>query len=394
MNRQRARFMREAGALVLVPVLLIGAGVGWGVVLAGDRDGAAAPLVFASPAALGEALFFDPRLSASGTQSCATCHDPNAGFADPRPDALGGAVSLGADEIAMGRRNAPTLTYAAEVPAFHRDAEGFRGGLFHDGRAADLVAQVGGPMLDAAEMQMEDEAAVVAAVREDPAYAAAFDALFAPGVLDDPARGGNAIAQAIAAFERTDAFAPYDSKYDRWLAGEAELTDLEALGRVLFFSQQFTNCALCHLGDGGLGDARETFTDHRYHNVGTQAHPGLGAGDLGLAENPAAAGDPEQVGRFRTPTLRNVAVTGPYMHNGVFKDLRTVVLFYNSWNTRSEKRRINPETGAPFGPPPHPETLAREDLEHGPALDDQRVDALVAFLETLTDARYEHLLED
>ncbi|WP_245258995.1 cytochrome-c peroxidase [Salinarimonas rosea] len=351
------------------------------------------PPAYPSPAALGEALFFDPRLSASGTQSCAGCHDPAAGFADPRDGALGGAVSLGADDVSMGRRNAPTLTYASEVPAFHRDAEGFRGGLFHDGRAADLAAQAGGPMLDAAEMQMADEAAVVAAVRADPAYAAAFDAHFAPGVLDDPQRGFGVIGQAIAAFERSETFAPYSSRYDRWLAGEVALDDLEELGRVLFFSQQFTNCALCHLGDGGLGDRRETFTDHRYHNIGTPAHPDL-APDAGLGENPAAAGDPAQAGRFRTPTLRNVAVTGPYMHNGVFADLRTVILFYNTYNTRSERRRINPETGAPFGPPPHPGTLALEDLEHGPALDDQRIDALVAFLETLTDDRYEHLLDD
>lgn len=383
-----------SGRASLLPALAAALAVGvGGAVLAGEQAGEGEALAFASPAALGEALFFDPRLSASGTQSCATCHDPQAGFADPRPNALGGAVSLGADETSMGRRNAPTLTYAAEVPAFHRDEEGFRGGMFHDGRAADLAEQAMGPILDAAEMQMADEAAVVAAVRAEPAYAAAFDAFFAPGVLDDPTRGFGAIAQSIAAFERTETFAPFSSKYDRWLAGEAELDDHEELGRVLFFSQQFTNCALCHLGDGGLGDPRETFTDHRYHNVGTPAHPDL-APDAGLADNPAAAEDPEQQGRFRTPTLRNVAVTGPYMHNGVFADLRTVILFYNTYNTRSEKRRINPETGAPFGPPPYPDTLAREDLEHGPALDDQRVDALVAFLKTLTDERYEHLLEE
>ncbi|MGJ3264428.1 MAG: cytochrome-c peroxidase [Salinarimonas sp.] len=379
------------------PLLALLVALAAGIVVASAR-GSGAPaeptLAYASPAALGEALFFDPRLSASGTQSCATCHDPAAGFADPRDDALGGAVSLGADETSIGRRNAPTLTYAAEVPAFHRDAEGFRGGLFHDGRAADLAAQAGGPMLDAAEMQMADEAAVVARVREDPAYAAAFDAHFAPGVLDEAQRGFKLIAQAIAAFERTETFAPYSSRYDRWLAGEAALDDLEELGRVLFFSQQFTNCALCHLGDGGLRDPRETFTDHRYHNVGTPRHPDLPADDLGLAENPAAAGDPAQAGRFRTPTLRNVAVTGPYMHNGVFEDLRTVILFYNTYNTRSERRRINPETGEPFGPPPHPKTLALEELEHGPALDDQRIDALVAFLKTLTDDRYEHLVDD
>jgi len=93
------------------------------------------------------------------------------------------------------------------------------------------------------------------------------------------------------------------------------------------------------------------------------------------------------------PTLRNVAVTAPYMHNGVFKDLRTVVLFYDKFNSRSAKRQVNPETGEPWGEPEVPGTLSTEELEHGPALKDQRIDALVAFLKTLTDRRYEHLLE-
>ena len=91
--------------------------------------------------------------------------------------------------------------------------------------------------------------------------------------------------------------------------------------------------------------------------------------------------------------MRNVAVTGPYMHNGVFSDLRTVILFYNKYNTRSQTRQINPETGRPWRWPEVPQNLAVKELTHGPALDDQRIDALVAFLKTLTDARYEPLLE-
>ena len=106
----------------------------------------------------------------------------------------------------------------------------------------------------------------------------------------------------------------------------------------------------------------------------------------------AVTNDPNDNGRFKTPTLRNVAVTAPYMHNGVFEDLRTVILFYNTYNTRSEARKINPETGAPFGPPEVAVNIAMDELTDGPALEDQRIDALVAFLETLTDQRYEHLL--
>jgi cytochrome c peroxidase len=233
-----------------------------------------------------------------------------------------------------------------------------------------------------------------------PIHQDAFPALYGAAVLEDVDAAYDAMTRAIAAFERTDLFAPFDSKYDRWLRGEAELTDEEELGRLLFFSPQFTNCAECHQIGTQQMDPAETFTDYSYHNIGTPENRDLramngvplGTVDEGLAGNPEV-GDPAQRHKFRTPTLRNVAVTGPYMHNGVFADLRTVVLFYNTYNTRSEARKINPETGAPFGPPILSETISLEELEQGPALDDQRIDALVAFLETLTDARYEPMLE-
>ncbi|MEZ5878840.1 MAG: cytochrome c peroxidase [Tepidamorphaceae bacterium] len=347
--------------------------------------------------ALGERLFFDVNLSANRTQACATCHNPDFGFSDPR-----GMASLGDDGTSLGDRNAPTATYAAFTPEFHRTPEGkWAGGQFLDGRASRLEDQAGGPPLNPAEMGMPDKAAVVARLREDPVYKAVFPRLFEDGVLDDPEQGYAAMTQAIAAFERTDTFSPFDSKYDRFLRGEAKLTEQEELGRVLFFSQQFTNCNQCHqLGKSAI-DPRETFTDYSYHNIGVpenvalRAQNGVAAGtvDDGLAANPHVDGDAKARGKYRTPTLRNVAVTGPYMHNGVFEDLRTVILFYNQYNTKSAKRRINPETGETFRAPQVPETISEKELTDGPALDDEKVDALVAFLKTLTDARYEHLLE-
>mgnify|MGYP006284016821 CR=1 FL=1 len=352
----------------------------------------------ASLEALGERLFFDVNLSANRTQSCASCHDPDFGLADPR-----GMASPGDDGVSLGDRNAPTASYAALTPPFHRNEEGeWIGGQFLDGRASTLEDQAGGPPLNPIEMGMPDEAAVVARLREDPAYRAAFPALFGEGVLEDVDAAYDAMTRAIAAFERTEMFAPFDSKYDRFLRGEVELTREEELGRILFFSPQFTNCAECHQVSRSPIDPRETFTDYSYHNIGTPENHALremngvapGTVDEGLADNPAVAGDPAARGKFRTPTLRNVAVTGPYMHNGVFEDLRTVVLFYNTYNTRRPERRINPETGEPFGPPRVPETVSIEELEQGPALDDHRVDALVAFMRTLTDARYEWLLEE
>jgi len=172
----------------------------------------------ATEAALGEVLFFDVNLSANRTQSCATCHDPAAGFADPR-----GMASPGDDGVSLGDRNAPTAAYAALTPRFHRGADGeWVGGQFLDGRAATLEEQAGGPPLNPVEMGMADEAAVVARLREDPLYRAAFPALYGDGVLADVDAAYDAMTRAIAAFERTDLFAPFDSKYDRWLRGEAE----------------------------------------------------------------------------------------------------------------------------------------------------------------------------
>lgn len=380
-----------AGVAALTPLIMPHAGP-----LFAETDPALVQ-VPQTPEALGERLFFDTNLSANRTQSCASCHDPETGFADPR-----GMASPGDDGVSLGDRNAPTVSYAAYSPPFHMDEKlGWRGGQFLDGRAATLEDQAGGPFLNPIEMGMKDEAAVVARLREDPVYRAAFPALFGPGVLDDVPEAYTALTRAIAAFERTETFAPFDSKYDRWLRGEATLSNEEELGRLLFFSQQFTNCADCHRLAQSQMDAEETFTDYSYHNIGVPKNTDLRGMnkvapdfvDLGLG-GPDALDKPAQAGKFRTPTLRNVAVTAPYMHNGVFADLRTVILFYNTYNTRDAARKINPETDTPFAPPSVPDTVAREMLEVGPALDDKRIDALVAFLETLTDQRYELLLED
>lgn len=351
---------------------------------------------------LGEALFFDTDLSLNRTQSCATCHDPEYGFADPRETQAGRAVSLGDDGQSLGDRNAPTASYAAFTPAFtNNENEVWVGGLFHDGREPDLEGQAGGPPLNPIEMGMPDKASVVERLRENPDYIAAFTSLWGTGVFDTPDTAYRAMTEAIAAFERTDVFAPFDSKYDRYLRGTYQLTADEELGRLLFFSEQFTNCNLCHQLKRSPIDPGETFSNYEYHNIGvpvnTRARSQNGVSsdyiDDGLFDNPAVD-DPSRRGQFKVPTLRNVAVTGPYMHNGVFDDLRTVVLFYNKYNTRSETRQINPETGAQWRNPEIAATLSTQELTHGPALDDQRIDALVAFMKTLTDARYEDLLND
>ncbi|AEF54671.1 cytochrome-c peroxidase [Marinomonas posidonica] len=355
------------------------------------------PIPVSDPKALlGSQLFFDTNLSKERNQSCATCHAIATAFVDKRIEALEGAVSLGSDGHSMGGRNAPTAGYAAFSPAFHQMSNGeYRGGQFLDGRASGLVEQAQGPFVNPAEMALPNGDAVVQRVKESPQYLQSFNALYGEGVLDDPKAGYDAIADAIASFEKTELFMPFDSKYDRALRGEVTLTPQEELGKTLFFSQQFTNCNACHQLNSSPLNQQETFTNYEYRNIGVPANPALvaqngGAIDRGLLDNPDI-NDPKQAGKFKVPSLRNVAVTGPYMHNGVFKDLRTVVLFYDKYNNPT--RTINPETGKPWAEPEVADNIDFVELEKGPALPDQRVDAIVAFLQTLTDQRYESLLE-
>ncbi|HBQ35797.1 MAG TPA: methylamine utilization protein MauG [Rhodobacteraceae bacterium] len=388
-------------------ILVATASVGCAIAVAGSvavsgQTLEAQELTFESVESLGEALFFDVNLSKNRTQSCATCHDPEHGFVDVRTTRAGQAFSLGDDGHSLGDRNAPTAAYAMFSPRFHKNKAGeYVGGQFLDGSAADLAEQAGGPPLNPIEMGMPDKASVVARLREDDDYVAALEAYFGADVFDNPDDAYLAMTKSIAAFEMTPEFAPFDSKYDRYLRGEYKMTDQEELGKLLFFSEQFTNCNLCHQLHRSPIAAQETFSDYKFYNIGVPTNVAgraangvpLETVDTGLMGNPKV-GDLAQKGKFRTSTLRNIAVTGPYMHNGVFTDLRTVVLFYNHYNSSAKARQINPETGKNWGAPEFSETLAVKELTHGPALDDRRVDAIVAFMETLTDERYEHLLND
>jgi len=372
-----------------------------GAVVVGAAAGRQEPLAdpVAGLAGLGERLFHDTALSREGTQSCSTCHDPDHAFTDPREGAAGRAVSLGDDGQSYGDRNTPTLTYAALSPGFHRDGMGrYKGGQFWDGRADDLADQAGQPMLNPAEMGMPDRAAVVERLRADAGYVESFAALFGPGAMDDVDAAFDHAADALAAYQGTAEFMPFDSKYDRYLRGEVRLTPQEEFGHTVFITW---NCRLCHqLQKQGIVE-HETFTSFEFHNIGIPVNAaareanGLGLGhlDRGLLDRPGIS-DPAQAGRIKVPTLRNVAVTGPYMHNGAFSDLRTAVLFYNKYTSRRPDAQINPETGKDWGPAEIGQNLSLAELQSGLALNDARVDALVAFLETLTDRRYEPLLAE
>ncbi len=383
-------------AALAASVLLMAFGTG------GDSGAAHGGEDFTTLEKLGAALFDDPNLSMNRTMSCSTCHMQVAGFADAREsEPVGRDVSLGDDGVSLGDRNAPTAAYAKFTPPFGKNAAGeYVGGQFWDGRASLLEDQAGGPPLNPLEMGMPDKASVVKRLKENPDYVAAFGTQFGKDVFESDEAAYSAMTKALASFERSDEFSTFDSRYDRFLRGEEKLTDQEELGRVLMSSTQFTNCNTCHEIRGATGLKDGLFTNHKYFNIGVPANKAVRVAngskadtvDLGLGQNPAVNGDPAQRGRFKVPTLRNVAVTGPYMHNGVFKDLRTTVLFYVKYKSKKPSRQINPETGQTWDAPEVPENIAIAELTSAPALDDKRVDAIVAFLKTLTDRRYEHLL--
>lgn len=352
-------------------------------------------------AALGRTLFFDTNLSKNRKQSCASCHEPARAFTDGKDNGVAGAVSIGDDGTSLGDRNAPTTTYAFLTPTFHKNAQGhYVGGLFHNGRAATLNDQAVEPFTNPIELGFPNPAALVARIKENPKYATMFKQLFGESVFAETDKALAAVAESISAFERSELFATFDSKYDRYLRGEYQMTAHEALGRTLFFSP-LTHCTSCHLLHISTLAAGETFTNYRYYNIGIPPNPtvreknGLGAAyrDLGLLEHPEMD-DGSFAGKFKVPTLRNVAVTGPYMHNGVFKELRTAIMFYNQYMVRNFVSENNPETGKPWAKPEVAESVDVDLLRQGQPIDDNRASALIAFLETLTDRRYEALLKN
>ena len=346
--------------------------------------------------ALGEILFFDKNLSKNKTQSCATCHNPNAGFIDDRENVVSKMASLGDDEKSFGDRQAPTASYAKFSPKFHFDEkkQKYIGGQFWDGRAATLEEQAGGPPLDPIEMGMASKKDVVERLKENDLYVSSFKNLYGNDILNDEQKAYDALSEVIASFERTDAFSSFDSKYDKYLKGEYDLTPLEDLGKSLFFSNNNNSCATCHVLKGEDKEG-ETFTNYEYHNIGTPANKALRAKngvneiDKGLLANPAVS-DIKELGKHKVPTLRNVAVTAPYMHNGVFSDLKTVVEFYDKYNNKT--RTINNETQQVWDEPEVKETISIKELK-AKEMNDRKIESLVAFMKLLTDEKYEYLLK-
>lgn len=326
---------------------------------------------------LGKLLYFDRYLSLNHNQSCASCHDISAGFADPLNLRLPGQFPTSAGSITtlFGGRNAPPAAYAMFSPPFGFDpAQGlYVGGQFWDGRASTLKDQAKGPFLNPVEMNMGDMGNVIAALK-DPANRNAphYQALFAKAYkLDlssiDPADlprvevAYDRLAQAIGEFEKSSLFAQFSSKFDAVMARAEHFTPSEASGWALFNGK--AQCNLCH--------PAPLFTDFTYDNLGIpkSIHPLLAANpvDPGLG-----AFYPTENGKFKVSTLRNIDITPPYGHNGYFATLEDIVHFYN---TAGDGSWPAPEVA---------ENVNRDELGNLGLTPEEEID-LVAFLRTLTD---------
>ncbi|MHC4207739.1 MAG: cytochrome-c peroxidase [Planctomycetota bacterium] len=330
---------------------------------------------------LGKKLFFDKNLSTPVGQACADCHAPETGFANPNADY---PVSQGVHKDRFGNRNDLPAAYAAFSPTFHYDPneELYVGDQFWDGRAADLAEQAKGPFLNALEMANPEEKTVVDKVRKSE-YADLFLEVFGVGVFDDPNKAYDMIADAIAEYEKSSELNQFNSKYDLYLAGKVTLSEQEQRGLELFEDINKGKCAECHPSQPGEDGTPPLFTDFTYDNLGVPQNPenpfyylpkelnpdGVYFIDLGLGSE---LNKPSENGKFKVPSLRNIAKTAPYLHNGIFKNLRQVVVFYNTRDV------------GPWAPPEVRANVNREELGDL-GLTEQEVDGIVAFLQTLTD---------
>lgn len=321
---------------------------------------------------LGEKLFLDKRFSSTGSVSCSTCHDPNKAFTDSPLKTSQGINKL------TGTRNAPTVVNAAYMSR-----------QFWDGRSPDLEDQAKHPFLNPVEMGLKDHEPILKIVRTDPTYAQAFKSVF--GKSGDQI-SIKEVTQAIASFERT--IVSGDSPFDRWYYGgdQRSLTPQQVRGFSVFVGQG--RCVSCHV----IEQTQALFTDSRFHNIGVGINaishdvPRL-AGEFlkskatGKDVDVAVLSDKktselgrfavteqfDEMGAFKTPTLRNIAATAPYMHDGSLKTLKEVVVHYNNGGVTKKGDKVNEFLSGGIRP-----------LE----LSDQQVSDLVAFLEALTSPEY------
>jgi cytochrome c peroxidase len=364
----------------------------------------------AAMTALGRALFLDTALSASGRMSCASCHDP----AHAMGPANSLSVQLGGPQLQdAGNRAAPSLKYSQTSLAFAEhyfgsegndsEDQGPTGGLTWDGRFNQPHAQATAPLLSPVEMANVDSLDVIAKLRNSVS-AAQFRQTYGEHVLDagNESLAWNGLLLALEVFQQSPAdFYPYTSKYDAMLRKQLALSANEQRGLALFNDSQRGNCASCHVSVIQSG-AFPQFTDYGLIALGVPRNAAIPNNanpayfDVGLCGplRTDLQSHTEYCGRFKTPTLRNVALKKSFFHNGVLHSLQDVVRFYSDRDVHPEKfypRKVdgsvdkfndlpvvyrgNLDSTAPFNLPSRSQ----------PLFSDAEIADLLAFLNTLTD---------
>ena len=391
---------------------------------------------------LGKRIFEDQNLSEPRGLSCASCHDPATAYRGNNHSGIP-AIPAGSRSGIFGNRKSPSILYQAYSPPFSfaerlNDVTGEPeivpvGGQFWDGRASGLEEQVEGPLLNPREMNNPSKESVVSKARAGP-YADLAREVYGANVFKDD-RAFEKLASAVASYEASPRFKPFSSKFDQWLEGRTLLSDQEWKGFQVFVDRKKGNCLSCH--DGGGVDEHEgsaavasakgptdmsqlsrnprswLFTDFTYDVLGAPRNRAIPENadpthfDLGLCARsdlrslaPADYDLESLCGAFKVPSLRNVAVGGPYLHNGAFTKLRDVVAFYFTRDTDPGRWFPKNADGAVEKFDDLPERYRHNvnvrqipyDRKAGeePRATDDEIDALVAFLKTLTDEPFKN----
>jgi len=361
-------------------------------------------------AQVGARMFFDQSLSHAGRMSCATCHSPDYAYGPPN-DLV---VQLGGPDLSTpGTRAVPSLRYKEFTPPYSDlspnpdgvSPPGPGGGFTWDGRAQSLAAQASIPLLASNEMDNASPDEVVRKLRAAP-YAELFRQAFGAHVFDDTSAAFTDALNALQRYQIEDRdFHPYTSKFDLYRTNKGNyMTAQEIRGLEVFNDPERGNCIACHLSGNAVNGSIAPFTDYSFEAVAPPRNPDIPANsdpayyDLGLCQASETAHSParssQYCGMYKTPTLRNVATRQVFFHNGSLRTLRDVVEFYN-------KRDTNPELFYPKARDGSVEIYddlpvqyqAAVDMtvpvvhQRGarPAMSEQDVDDLVAFLGTLTD---------
>lgn len=363
----------------------------------------------AAMTALGRVMFSEPSLSASGKQSCASCHSPQHAYGPPN----GLAVQLGgADLKANGTRAAPSLRYLQNAPSFsehfHDDDgddsvdAGPTGGRNWDGRAQSGHEQAITPLLSAHEMGNPDAAAVVAKLRQGP-LAQQFRQTFGDDIFNDTDTAMRWALMALEVFQESPQdFYPYSSKYDAFLRQQTPLSKAELRGLALFNDERKGNCASCHISEINPSGAFPQFTDYGLINIGVPRNRYLSANrdpaffDMGLCgpDRTDLRDHRQYCGMFKTPSLRNVALRKAFFHNGSFTSLEQVVRFYaqrdtapQKWYGRNADGTLHKYDDLPAGLESNVNTEPPFDRQPGQraALSEAEIVDVVSFLKTLSD---------